>query len=345
MRAKNSTNVRILENLYRMGFRVMGSLAPRWTAAQAERLFRTPPQRPVDQVEQSILAQATRSDIEIEDGEVAVYRWGHRGPRALLVHGWGGAAGQFHPLIQPLLKAGFAVVAFDAPAHGKSSGELSSLPQFAEAILEVADRYGPFDALISHSMGGAAASLAMAQGMKVGRAVYIAPPADAYDWYRKFSKTLGFTSKLEEETRQRMEERIDFDFSTLNAETLGPKVETSLLVIHDHQDKEVAWEEGRRTVENLPHAQLLSTEGLGHRRILRDPDVMRSALAFLQGRSPRTGKLRRDPACSRCGKPLADVSHRGMCEDCELEFELFDPPARRQNRTKPVALAGVRESE
>lgn len=338
MRSKNSTNVRILESLYRAGFRLMGSFAPHWAAAKAERLFRTPPPRPVGPLERSVLAEAVKTYLHSPDGELAVYRWG-QGPRVLLIHGWGGAAGQFHPLIQPLLRAGFSVVAFDAPAHGASSGELSSLPQFAAATLEVAERYGPFDALVSHSMGGAAASLAMAQGLKVKRAVYIAPPADAYDWYRKFSRMLGFSPALEEETKQRMEEHIDFDFSTLNAETLGPKIETPLLVIHDHQDKEVAWEDGRRTVENLPHAQLLSTEGLGHRRILRDPDVMRATLAFLQGQSPRTGKLQRDPRCSRCGTALADA-YRGMCEDCEFDFELFDPPARRQNgRTRPPEIA------
>jgi pimeloyl-ACP methyl ester carboxylesterase len=233
------------------------------------------------------------------------------------------------------------VVAFDAPAHGESSGELSSLPQFAEAILTVDEGYGPFDAVIGHSMGGAAASLAMVQGLQVKRAVYIAPPADAYQWFRNFSDALGFSEELEEETRRRMEERLHFDFSLLNAKELGPRISTPLLVIHDHQDKEVAWTEGRTIVQSTHHAQLLSTEGLGHRRILNHPEVIRTAIDFIQNRPAELAIERNFGLCSRCGNELERRDLAEMCEDCEFEFELFDPPARRKARAFDVGNAAV----
>ena len=56
---------------------------------------------------------------------------------------------------QPLRGAGYAVVAFDQPAHGRSGGTRTTLPEFAAHLLAVAQRFGPAAALIGHSLGGA----------------------------------------------------------------------------------------------------------------------------------------------------------------------------------------------
>jgi hypothetical protein len=36
-------------------------------------------------------------------------------------------------------------------------------------------------------------------------------------------------------------------------------------------------------VDSLPEARLVATDGLGHRRILKDPAVVREVLAFVAG--------------------------------------------------------------
>src|SRR5690606_25377202 len=55
------------------------------------------------------------------------------------------------------------------------------------------------------------------------------------------------------------------------------------LVVHDLCDREVPWEEGERYARFWPGARLLSTHGLGHNRIVDDPAVIGTALAFLRG--------------------------------------------------------------
>jgi pimeloyl-ACP methyl ester carboxylesterase len=245
----------------------------------------------------------------------------------LLVHGWGGSAGQFHPLIDPLLDAGFQVLAFDAPAHGESSGELSSLIQFAEAVKRVADWAGPLHGILTHSMGGAAASMALAEGLQVDRAVFIAPPADAKVWFDKFSERLGFSKDLEERIRRRIEDHLHFDFSNLNADVIGPRISAPILILHDRQDKEVSWEDAHRVAHASPHVQLISTQGLGHRRILKSSAVIQAALEFLQGRDEIEALSVHPLSCEGCGNALKEEEGR-YCEECELDFELAHPAAR-----------------
>jgi predicted alpha/beta-fold hydrolase len=115
--------------------------------------------------EEAILEQAEVSRIliapgtENEEEDIAVYRWGNGERRVLLVHGWAGKAAQFFALIGTLLERGFAVVAFDAPAHGNSSGVFASGPAFARAARMVDQRHGPFYGVVAHSLGAAGTDL------------------------------------------------------------------------------------------------------------------------------------------------------------------------------------------
>ena len=47
-----------------------------------------------------------------------------------------------------------------------------------------------------------------------------------------------------------------------------------LLVVHDKDDRETAWQDGADIASRWPHAELHTTTGLGHVRILRDSAVV-----------------------------------------------------------------------
>jgi len=53
------------------------------------------------------------------------------------------------------------------------------------------------------------------------------------------------------------------------------------LVIHDEDDRDVPWQQGDALANAWPGAQFVRTAGLGHRRILRDPDVLARVTAFI----------------------------------------------------------------
>ncbi|MFO1464010.1 MAG: alpha/beta fold hydrolase [bacterium] len=332
MRAKNSTIVRfgILE-FYRRGLALVSWVSTAWAAVLAERWFRRAPRRPDAEAELAILAGAQRLDLELDGRRLAAWKWGE-GPLALLVHGWGGSAAQLTPWVAPLRRAGYAVVAFDAPAHGHSGGRLSSLPQFAAAIAGVAAHVGGVEVLVAHSMGGAAASLAMAGGLSLNRAVFLAPPADALEWWLKFSKQLRLSPKVAAAARSRMERRLRFRFDRLNAKVLGPFLRAPLLVIHDRGDAEVIWYDGAAIAAYALRGRLRITEGLGHRRILRDARVLAETLEFLRGDGDSTEVDREAKrlVCGACGEVMgADASSEdALCESCALERELFDKELR-----------------
>ncbi|MFY7922671.1 MAG: alpha/beta fold hydrolase, partial [Gemmatimonas sp.] len=56
---------------------------------------------------------------------------------------------------------------------------------------------------------------------------------------------------------------------------------TRALVIHARDDKEVPFRDGERIAATWPNAALLPVDGLGHRRILRAPQVVEAAVGFL----------------------------------------------------------------
>ena len=74
-----------------------------------------------------------------------------------MVHGWGARATHMGKMIEPLVAAGFRLVAFDAPAHGESFGGSTDLIEYAAAIKAVARHAGPVHTLLAHSFGVAMA--------------------------------------------------------------------------------------------------------------------------------------------------------------------------------------------
>jgi pimeloyl-ACP methyl ester carboxylesterase len=57
---------------------------------------------------------------------------------------------------------------------------------------------------------------------------------------------------------------------------------TPALIIHDRDDPDVPYAHGEEIANAWPGAQLVATAGLGHRAILRDPDVVRRTVEFLR---------------------------------------------------------------
>ena len=199
----------------------------------------------------------------------------------ILVHGWGARAGRFSEMATALLSRGFRVVLFDAPAHGVSEGEQASLPQFARAIRDVAGAFEPAYALVGHSLGGAAVSLAMKNGMKPARAVLLAPPSDVYLFSHAFAEHLRIPHRARSLMRQNLENRLQISWDQLHIPTLARQLSTPALIIHDRYDREVPYAHGSSIAEAWPGAELVTTSGLGHRAILRDPEVVRRTVEFL----------------------------------------------------------------
>lgn len=247
----------------------------------AEDLFLKPRRYAQPRREQEILAEATPFDVPLGATlTIKAWRWGS-GPAVLLVHGWEGRGAQLAAFVRPLLAAGFSVVTFDAPAHGASAGTRSSLPHFAWSVRCVADEiHGP-QAIIAHSLGCAATTLALRDGLSTERLVYLAPPLNPSDYVSRFGSILGLDGPVIDRMKLRIEQRFLRKWSDYSLAGIAPAMTSPLLVVHDRDDGDTYWSDGVALAEAWPGAQMITTSGLGHRRILREPGVVEAVTRFV----------------------------------------------------------------
>jgi len=272
-----STNVR---------FAASALLFPELAGAWAERLFLTPP-RNGNAVAALDLIDARSSMFEHKGRHIATWRWGARdAPAVILAHGWGGHAAQMRAFVFPLLSAGYQVIAYDQPAHGVSEGRLTGLPDFADLLAELAWHHGEARAFIGHSLGGAAGALALATGrVRFEKVVLVSPPADLVGYSRRFARWYWMPEAVRRAMQSAIEERYGVLWENLEVARLAPRLRAPALVIHDRDDRMVPWTQGAQVAHLWPGARLMSTDGLGHGRILGDDAVTRAAADFIAGRS------------------------------------------------------------
>jgi pimeloyl-ACP methyl ester carboxylesterase len=68
-----------------------------------------------------------------------------------------------------------------------------------------------------------------------------------------------------------------------------------LLVFHDAGDSVVPPEDGRAIAAAWPGARLVTTTGLGHRTIVRAPEIVGEATAFIAGEGLRLAATQQPP--------------------------------------------------
>lgn len=282
-----STNVRSFERriaLAAIPIRILGALAPALAARLLEEVFfsvlRTSP-RPN---ETAILRRAHQDQILVGPRRITRYRWGTPGPKVLLVHGWAGHAGQLGAFVDPLLDAGFEVVAYDAPAHGASPGRRTHLPELIATLHTIA-RSDPPEVVIAHSLGTVAATAALTEGLGASRAVFLAPVDDPWAFLSKVRRALGLTAPVEQRMKQKVTRHLGISskdlVTTLRARTFSRASAPRLLAFHDAEDRQVPLNDGQRLIQAWPQARLETTKSLGHTRLLRDPWVVETAVRFL----------------------------------------------------------------
>lgn len=298
----NSTNVRFMAGLgaQRLALRASSLLTPELAGLWAEKLFLTPPKPRTQPSSLFGVAGAHASGVHHRGRRIAVWQWGEPdAPAVLLSHGWGGRAAQFSAFVQPLLDAGFRVVGYDQPAHGLSEGKLTGVPDFADALTTVAWAAGGVEAIVAHSLGGVGAALAHANGLKIGRVVLVSPPSDMVGYSRRFARWYWMPERVRSAMQGAIEERYGLPWEELELERIAPRLKAGALVVHDRSDRMVPYRQGVRFARAWRDARLLSTEKLGHGRILEDAGVVAATIDFLRGGNagaPRAVAVLPDPA-------------------------------------------------
>ena len=170
---------------------------------------------------------------------------------------------------------------FDAPAHGKSQGKETMMPDFMAVSKYLNDKYGPFEIAIGHSLGGMAVLNSIKNGVKFNKAIIIGAGDIITDIIKVFINKLELNPKLVDKMQLYFFKKFGDDIDNYSASIAAQKVEVPTLVIHDSDDKEVPVNCAYNIRTKLKKGELHITNGLGHTRILKDATVVNRILDFI----------------------------------------------------------------
>lgn len=253
-------------------------------ARQACELMTRPERVEASEAERALLAAAAPGEVIHRGQRLALWVWQAPGPTVLLVHGWGSRASQLGSLVESLRAAGLQVAAFDAPGHGDSGGEGSSVVEIGEAVYDVAREIDGPAAVIAHSVGSPAALHAFRQGLRVQVSVHIAGPSSLDRAIRRLGELCGLDGHGIDRFRELMEQRIGMPVTDMEPEALRPGLRHPGLLVHDPEDREIPWSESAILDAAWPGSELMAVHGAGHRRILDSTDAIEAITRFLGAR-------------------------------------------------------------
>jgi len=190
-------------------------------------------------------------------------------------------------LADALAAQGREVLILELPAHGHNAGSASNLPQFARAIEYVVARLQQrglhVGTLLAHSLGANAAAFAASRGLAVARLVLLAPPASPHVYTQLFAHAFGLSEATRAAMQRRIEAREGIVMQQFEPPTVGPRIHVPTLVVHDRGDSINRFADGEEFSAAIPGARLHATDGLGHRKILREPAVLAEVARFVAG--------------------------------------------------------------
>jgi pimeloyl-ACP methyl ester carboxylesterase len=268
----------------RIAINGLARVAPPLSGLAALQLWRRPPGRvPVRTAERAVMARSRVSSVSHAGRDVVSYDWGDGVRPVLLVHGWGSRASRYAAVVQRLLDVGYSPVTYDAPGHGATPGRAGTILDHEQIIRALERRHGRFAGVVAHSLGVPFALYAAREGVAVDRVVAISGVCDFGHLVDSVCAVLRLHPAVNAPLRRAIE-RAYFDgddgiWSRFSAERPAA---CDLLVVHDLADDVVDPHQAELlAVAYGTRASRLQTEGLGHNAILRDADVIRSVVAFL----------------------------------------------------------------
>lgn len=265
-------------------FKIWSKLSKRKAAEKAFDLFCTPVPAPPKKTP-AVFEKAEKLHLKHKNETLVGYRWNHpQSKKVLILHGFSSTVKKFDHFVMPLVKKGYEVIAFDAPAHGESSGKRINVLSYAEMIEGVYEAYGPIHSFTAHSFGGLALSLFMEKQLYQDhkKMVLIAPATETSSALDSFCKLLKIDDEVKEEMRQLIYSMSNQWPEWYSIRRAAHQIKAEVLWIHDITDEQTPWADAEKVKEDQhPNFQFMVTNGLGHRKIYRDNEVKKAVFDFL----------------------------------------------------------------
>ena len=267
--------------------RILTALSPFLASRFAAKLFLTPFKYDLPEREKNMDLRSKQKEILVPsmNRSIVTYEYGKSDRKILLVHGWSGRGTQLAKIAEALVKQGYMCVSFDAPAHGKAEGKMSMMPFFIQAIHYMDEHFGPFEAVIGHSLGGMSSLRAIREGLKTEKLVIIGTANNISEITRHFAQNMKMNNKVASKMKAYLDERFNQDMDVLSGGESAKHVKVPTLVIHDEKDVDVKINSAYEIHKELENSELMVTSGLGHRRILGNKEVINKISTFIAAQS------------------------------------------------------------
>jgi pimeloyl-ACP methyl ester carboxylesterase len=279
-----SLSQKLVLNYIRAKFAFLSTLSKSKAAEKAFELFCTPQYRNRKKLPH-IFEQAEKLQFTFHKNRISGYRWNHPSEnKVLILHGYESSVINFDRYIKPLIKKGYEVLAFDAPAHGRSTGKQINAVLYKEFIIYINQHYGPVKNFIAHSLGGLALGLTLEEleHDDTFKVVFIAPATETTTAINSFFQFLQLDGEVRKEFNDVIKKMGGHPPEWFSIARAAQHIKAKVLWLQDEDDHMTPMKDVKPIIEkNYPGFQFRISQGLGHRRIYRDNHSYKAIIDFL----------------------------------------------------------------
>jgi predicted alpha/beta hydrolase family esterase len=208
------------------------------------------------------------------------YTWKGNNTVILLVHGWESNASRWEKILPYLQESGSTIIAIDAPAHGLSSGKEFNIPQYAEFIHVLFQKFQPTH-LIGHSLGAKTCLYyqSVYQNSDLQKIVILGSPSDFNIILNNYIALLSLNSIVSYGLEKHYLKSFNLELENFSGKLFASKIKTKGFIAHDTDDTVVLFAEAKKIASTWKNSILIETNGLGHS--LHDDDLYKKIACFL----------------------------------------------------------------
>jgi len=261
---------------------LIGKFVPGWTNNKIDAMLFTPKLTDIKPVR---LPRGMKQFVfKSRDGDIQAYEIG-KGPKVVFVHGWGGAAQQFFPLMRGLAECGFCALAFDQLGHGLSDKKPATLQQSiatANHVFSTAQNSAEgLCAIVGHSTGCITIASARTSLVKDRPLFLIAPIFNYKLFFLKKLVKLKLHADLVKEYANRFGKTYRSEYQKLELARNLARYGDFTVIAHDESDAESAISDSERFCAKYPLTKLLVTKNADHVRIVSSETVWQELKSHL----------------------------------------------------------------